>query len=970
MNDRIIIPKLATGIARNKTESQYPQLWDGLIGLWSPNIEHTPGQMRNVIGYSPEAVGVGSSPVDETYNKWGTMIDYNGSSDGFDCGRQHKLEGNSTQKQSVTFLMESDVVQTQSALIWYQVTLLSPSAGFYIMLKTTLTVGGFCDTAERNTSVIVQDGDPHWVTVVARENALEVWKDGQLAYTVGATIGHASAGATHKLRIADHSNVNYYNGRMGDVFLHDRDLKPTEIALLHQGASPLQLSQIPIVGMEGTPSASLDETATLDDDWSILSNQFEAELTDTATLSDSWDILLSTVYATLTDTVTLDDAWSILESVVYATLTDTATLDDDWDIATTELVSYATQILHYNPLIFVTDTNPVKLVSVDISVPETPVKSVYTLTGYSGASDIALNETNEYFYITVAGGKVLKIEKADLNNITEIDTIDTDELVNVDTLDDSFLTFASTDYSTGEVIKIDEREIKNFNSDIRWIAQKSKILTLKLNTILAKLLNNDLRYIANVNKIFKSDFRWLKTAYSNINNDPIDYTDIQIKINNVDMIPLNDVDMSTVQIVHTIDEKSIASFRLSRRHDKLDYTNTGASSQITNNNAVVIIIDGHTEFSGKIASINSESETETTFVTAKMDAPTSRQQTVNIPMASLDENINLYQCMVNNTTIDNPYIDSNNDNPEYYKGIKIQLGTQIEQVVSSSKLIEIITDGQGIYATQIEEGTFDIWAGYTYFWRVDFLNFLTGVKREGLGTYIGTSLGSLSTDTYKITAVSPIWQKVRDDIEIELDEWTIGEAPFQEISVKNGRKITKAKYRDEMGGLYFVQDEGYNYVPYAIRVAQLEYEKIQNINGDVLPIVNSSIDVTLDAYYYYGLKLLTRVNVTNTTTSDIYKNSNGFPVAIKSINITFNTDSRMMVTLQCDNQKSLQELEVIDARYPDEESDEYLFPETSKFVTQKYDLSSMTDGGFFNFPDLPTDDIFQKIMDDINSIWP
>ncbi|MCK9543705.1 MAG: hypothetical protein M0R03_16925, partial [Novosphingobium sp.] len=122
---------------------------------------------------------------------------------------------------------------------------------------------------------------------------------------------------------------------------------------------------------------------------------------------------------------------------------------------------------------------------------------------------------------------------------------------------------------------------------------------------------------------------------------------------------------------------------------------------------------------------------------------------------------------------------------------------------------------------------------------------------------------------------------------------------------------------------------------------------------------NTSIDVTLDAYYYYNLKLLTRINIGKTTTSDIYKNNNGFPVAIKTVNIAINTDSRIMVTVQCDNQKSLSELEEIDARYPDEDSDEFVSIKTLIPKERKLNLETGTYGGgvTIDWPTTPADKI-------------
>mgnify|MGYP001599388829 FL=1 len=97
------------------------------------------------------------------------------------------------------------------------------------------------------------------------------------------------------------------------------------------------------------------------------------------------------------------------------------------------------------------------------------------------------------------------------------------------------------------------------------------------------------------------------------------------------------------------------------------------------------------------------------------------------------------------------------------------------------------------------------------------------------------------------------------------------------------------------------------------------------------------MNLTLDAYYYYGIKLLTRVNIDNTTEAGIFNNNNGFPVSIKRI--TLSSDN-MQCTLDADNQKSSIELEAIDGLYPDENDDLYNDRAYSHQVFSKYDLQT------------------------------
>ena len=166
----------------------------------------------------------------------------------------------------------------------------------------------------------------------------------------------------------------------------------------------------------------------------------------------------------------------------------------------------------------------------------------------------------------------------------------------------------------------------------------------------------------------------------------------------------------------------------------------------------------------------------------------------------------------------------------------------------------------------------------------------------------------------------------------------IGEAPYQNISSANGIFESKPYWDDKDDGLYEVIDAGYNYHEYSKKVADLEYEKMTNINGDILPDTSIDITATIDCYYYNNMTLLSRINIDNTTQLDVFNKNNGFPVSIKSITIT---SGNRKVILHCDNQKSDTELELIDGQYPCKE--DYESEESIKFVAQKSDMRTRLD---------------------------
>jgi len=709
------------------------------------------------------------------------------------------------------------------------------------------------------------------------------------------------------------SSALRFSGKMEEVRISDTDRSDAWLKATKETC----FDSLVTYGTEIQPEvATISETITLDDNWGISTNP------------DILDIF---------ETLALDDEWQILPNPTVIDFSETLTLDDSWDINLQVNYEYVSQIISYNPLIAVTNTNPSILIHIDISTPTVPVKTSYILTGLKYAKGVVYNSSNEYFYVIGSEGKVAKVEEANLNNITIIDTGSNDAFLSVDALDAFFKTYISTDNSLGEIVLLDESEIININTDIRWIQQINSLISTQINTILGKTISTDFRFKEENDVKIKTDLRWVAIGgYEAVTQNPIDYSDIQVKINGTNLISYSDVDIQSIIITHditqTANKASTASFVLHRRHDRLNEDNQGNSSEITNNNEVQIIINGNTEFSGKISNLNASSQNESVIVNALGARPEPSKTSVIIPLSGVNESIHPYHCMVNSIQIDNPFIDTDDEVPEYYKGVKVNLGTEIVQNILRYSSFGDIT----ALAEKAENGTLTTKQNWTYFWLAKAENFLTGSEWFNL-RYIGTSLSSMTADTWAITGLAYKYQKQLDDTENDLGFYYLGSEPYYEVAVKNGRKIAKDKWENKIDGLYRVLDAQYDYEQYAKDVAELEYEQLKNINGDILPITSATIGLTLDAYYYYGIKLLTRVNLNNTTTANIYNGNNGFPVAVWTIQI--NT-ADMSVTLNCNNQQSQVELEEIVARYPDEESDEYLIEGESVKVYSKWDANN------------------------------
>lgn len=673
-------------------------------------------------------------------------------------------------------------------------------------------------------------------------------------------------------------------------------------------------------------------------------------------------------------TLDTDEETTINETVVW---NDTF----DWPQGTS---NYGQKIISINPLVFVSYESPAKITKVNVSVPASPSWQAVEILGLDSAKDCVYNSNSGYVYVLGANGKVAKIELDNILNQTIINTGETDNLEHITCLEDYSRIFISTNDSDGEIVMIDESTMATLNTDLRILKQIKTAFNSRLDIILGKILNTDLRIFGKTTKVLNTDLRILKYAYTEVSRYPLDDDDILLYINGVEMTQYNDVDRRSISITFTEGNKSTASFKLNRRHDKLNYTFSNISSEITDNNAVIITINGNTIFSGEIETINAESETESVVITAQADEPDALFNSVTIPMATLNDDCHLYQCFMHNPMIENPVLNTQaiitntagkfwngtnwtgnrnealvfdsfvlanafisgkydlqkvypinkEESPEYYKGVFALLGyKETQNVLQYSTFLNITS-----LAEEVEAGTFKPKSTWSYFWFGRATNFNTGDSWATM-RYIGTGLNSLLTDTWKIDGLSYKYQKRLDNIIDDLGYYTLGSEPFLFISPRNGQFIPKDRWEDKGDGLYRVRDEGYNYVNYAKEVAALEYSKLKTINDEIFPRTSATIELSLDGYFYYNIHLLTRINVSNTTTSNIYNGNNGFPVAVKSI--TINT-SNMKVLLSCDNLKSFQELQKIDENAPDANDEKYDTDAESVMNYPKYDINVST----------------------------
>lgn len=665
----------------------------------------------------------------------------------------------------------------------------------------------------------------------------------------------------------------------------------------------------------------LNDTLNLSDEILLDVSKEKVYLEDTLNLSDEILADLSLEEVELNDTLNFSDEILLNVSKEKIELADTLSLSDE--VLAGAFSKNASRVIYVgsNTLIIITDTDPANIIEVDIS-GGAPVFDVYEMSAsgetYKNAKDVSFNDNFDKLYVACADGLVAKVDSTNLDSREEISVSDTDDLTTIADAEEFYKVFTGTDNSSAELYEIDEGTMSSINSDFRMRIPSEETFDTVLTYIETGKITADFRYLAETTNKISTDFRYLDTPYDEIELTPLYGSGFTVDINSSQA---DDVLLNTIQVRWVAEEVSTAQFVLRRYHDKLNYTMEGVSSEITNKNDVVIKINDQEVFTGKIDTLDCSGKDEYVIVYCIGTVRNPNYITKNLTLPSINEQLHPYHVLDNQVNIKKYVTDyDDEDNPSLYKGIKIDLGTKEEESVS--KWIDV--SNMSVLAEKIEEGEWRPQTNWTYFFwaNAKLLDpFSATYSRIFYNRYIGTSLGGLSDDLWQLIGANYRYQRVFDNIVTELGYYYKGSAPYKEVSAKNGKYIAKTRWEDREDGFYLVTNKYWDYTDYTKKIADIEYEKIKDSNGIAPGDANyaetiANITLTIDGFLYYGLGLLTKINVTNTTESGIYEDNNGFPLRIKTLTIDSLT---MKVTITADNKKTEAELEDLEnSVYPDE----------------------------------------------------
>jgi len=605
------------------------------------------------------------------------------------------------------------------------------------------------------------------------------------------------------------------------------------------------------------------------------------------------------------DAVVLGSATQTINSdAIIRSETAQLDIDSDCEISDDIFNVYLNKFICENYAYIVTDKIGSEIIKFDL---DAHTYTKYSLTDIDNAKNLSIRKSNKFIYISSKDGQVAKVDYDDLNSQSILNTAESNQLYAIATLNNNSYVYISDDDSEGQLFVIDDSVKNIINTDFRTrISKASHAINTVLNwTKRFFIANTKFNVKKETQNYINTDFRYLQEPVGGVPSgqnpyeslEPFSVDSFVVKI---DGVTIDDVISDSIEINTVVDTQPIANFTLVRNFDNPNYTLEGGLSEVTEHNLVQIYFNSILWFEGYITNLSESSEQESVEVTAEGEKNATpwvedktpftinnkgsvcnvlwyTGKTVNLPLVTKNEQLGLYDVIHASINVGSPlsHTEAGEDNG-FYRGVAVHLGT---------KKVERVVRGWFTLKSWEEIDTWVPEENVDYFYVVNATldePFSESGQKQLVNDYIGTSL-SLTDDLWQIetlTGVVVFWQRVYDVVETDLGWYTKGSEPYKVISAENGIYESAYKYEDKDDGLYETKEVSYDYSEYAKNMAIAEYNKLDLYQTDV------ELILTLDALLFYNLKLVDKINIVNTTQSNIFKNTKGFPLSIKAITIS------------------------------------------------------------------------------------
>lgn len=224
----------SAGIARNASESEYPELWRGLVGLWCPSAGLTGNRL---LDYGGRNNFTGSS-LPWSSGRVGASVSTNGSSS-FASGNDLGFPtGSGARSLSVWFTCAPTAGSTRFLFAWgassgvdLWTVGVQDSGGSKTLYASTYSAG-----ARGNALTNIDDGRWHHAVWVYNGATEFFYFDGLPAGSVAHTVVTTRTGTAY---IGKWAGGNVWNGKLDDFRLYNRVLTANEVRRMYFGASPL-----------------------------------------------------------------------------------------------------------------------------------------------------------------------------------------------------------------------------------------------------------------------------------------------------------------------------------------------------------------------------------------------------------------------------------------------------------------------------------------------------------------------------------------------------------------------------------------------------------------------------------------------------------------------------------------------------------------------------------------------------------
>jgi hypothetical protein len=246
----------SAGIARNASESEYPGLWRGLVGLWCPSAGLTGNRL---LDYGGRNNFTGSS-LPWSSGRVGASVSLNGSSS-FASGNDLGFPtGSGARSFSVWFTCAAvSAGQTRFLFTYgtatgtnYWTVGVSDAAGSKALYVATLSAG-----VRGNTLTNIDDGKWHHAVWVYNGTTEIFYFDGLPAGSGAHTVATTLSGTTYIGRVI---GGFYWSGKLDDLRLYNRVLTANEVRQMYFGASPLVPLNRPYFNSPSAPPPAANTT--------------------------------------------------------------------------------------------------------------------------------------------------------------------------------------------------------------------------------------------------------------------------------------------------------------------------------------------------------------------------------------------------------------------------------------------------------------------------------------------------------------------------------------------------------------------------------------------------------------------------------------------------------------------------------------------------------------------------------------